>query len=270
MKHYRPEDIEIFILSYNRADYITATIQSLINQSVHGFDIIVLDNGSTDHTEDVVKQYFDKGVKFVGSSENLGFEFNFGRAQRLASKEWVIAFHDDDLMHPRQIETFLKAVNESDTITLAVTGLIPSRNPDVNCWNTNKEEILICKDAAELAAKCYFGFSLAFSSVIYRTERFKNTPLRYDIYGKIFDRPFLFAAADNGKVAVLKGCEIQYRLHGGQDSGDYSSGPFVNQILSLHKTYKSFLGDSYFNKRGRAFLMNNYRHLYGKRNDFDQ
>ena len=88
----------LFVLSYNRADYIGETIESLIAQTFQDFRLIVLDNGSTDCTKDVVARY--PSVEYLSLPENVGFYPNFLRIKEIASAEWVMAFHDDDLLHP--------------------------------------------------------------------------------------------------------------------------------------------------------------------------
>lgn len=54
---YTVDDIEIFITTHNRANFLKESLQSLLNQSVGVKEITVLDNESTDNTKDIVTSY---------------------------------------------------------------------------------------------------------------------------------------------------------------------------------------------------------------------
>ena len=103
--------LDVFILSYNRAEYIGDTIKSLQAQTFRDFRLIVLDNGSADATREVVGSH--EGVEFEPKAVNEGFYPNFMRIKKLARAEWVMAFHDDDLLHPHYLENIFEAIDQT-------------------------------------------------------------------------------------------------------------------------------------------------------------
>lgn len=62
---YKTDDIQIFVISHNRAHLIKDCINSIFAQTAGVSEITVLDNESTDDTEVVVKSYKEKGVKYI-------------------------------------------------------------------------------------------------------------------------------------------------------------------------------------------------------------
>ena len=98
------DDIDIFILTHNRADYLEETIRSVIRQTEPVKVFYVLDNESTDHTEEVAARYASCGCRYVKTSGRYG---NFFKAQELAAGKYVLTFHDDDLLHPEFFEKML-------------------------------------------------------------------------------------------------------------------------------------------------------------------
>ncbi len=93
----------IVIPTYNRADFIAQTIESILAQTFTEFEIIVVDDGSTDNTEEIVKQIKDSRVHYY-KKENAerGAARNFGA--KLAKGEYINFFDSDDLAYPNHLK----------------------------------------------------------------------------------------------------------------------------------------------------------------------
>jgi glycosyltransferase involved in cell wall biosynthesis len=86
----------IIVPTYNRANFISFTIQSLLNQTEKDFEIIVVDDGSTDDTENVVKEIDAKNITYVRiSNSERGFARNYGA--NLAKGDYINFFDSDDI-----------------------------------------------------------------------------------------------------------------------------------------------------------------------------
>lgn len=234
-------DIEIFVLSYNRGMYIAETIGSLLNQSIQPEKIYILDNGSTDNTEELIKNICDDRIVFLGSATNNGVLWNFERAQQTANGSYVMVFHDDDLLHPRYLEFVLAAINRYDDVSVVASGMLATKAPSSNGWRQYDFSPTIFDNLSDFASYIYFGFPLCFSSVVYKTEYFKNIKIDFEKYGKIADRPFIYDCVKGGKIVLLQGQYVQYRLHEGQDSTTNKNGPYPNETLALHTKYRNII-----------------------------
>lgn len=257
------DDLEIFVLTCNRAGYLRETLQSLDAQTARGFRVVVLDNASTDNTPEVVASFAPGGVELDRSPENLGVIGNLMRAQKSASRAWVMVLHDDDLLHPSYVEAALGCAERFPDVAMIGAAMSFEDAPDNAKWNSYSDELAAhyCADARSLATLLYAGFPLHFGSVIYRTAYFRTCAWESEKYGKIADRPFLLSMASQGGAVVLRDPYVQYRCHAGQDSATSVNGPFVKELLALHRLYLSLMGDSPFTVSGRAFILQNYRYL---------
>jgi len=112
--------ISVIIPTYNRADLITRAISSVLNQTYKSFEIIVIDDGSTDNTKEVLKSYIEKKqIKYLyqqnhgpAAARNLGIKYSKGE---------LIAFLDsDDEWLPEKLEKQIKIFNESKNARLGV------------------------------------------------------------------------------------------------------------------------------------------------------
>jgi GalNAc5-diNAcBac-PP-undecaprenol beta-1,3-glucosyltransferase len=100
----------IVIPTYNRAGFIGATIDSVLAQTYPHLEILVVDDGSRDHTAEVVGHYTDPRVHYL-PKENAerGAARNYGLAR--ATGEYVIFLDSDDLFHPDHLSTLHAAIS---------------------------------------------------------------------------------------------------------------------------------------------------------------
>lgn len=102
----------IIIPTYNRADFVTKTIESLLNQTYTNFEIIVVDDGSTDNTQEIVEAINDTRISyFKKENAERGAARNFGAKKAIG--EYINFFDSDDLAYPNHLETALEVINEN-------------------------------------------------------------------------------------------------------------------------------------------------------------
>jgi hypothetical protein len=89
------ELVSVIMPAFNRADVIAASIQSVLDQSYPHFELIIVDDGSTDHTATVVAGFDDPRLVFLQSPNNLGVSAARNRALKAAKGE-IIAYLDSD------------------------------------------------------------------------------------------------------------------------------------------------------------------------------
>jgi glycosyltransferase involved in cell wall biosynthesis len=259
-----PDNLEIFILTYNRSSYLEGLLSCLAHQTVSGFKVIVLDNASTDDTALVASSFKRLGYEFRSNFKNIGGAGNFQLAQELSSKEYVMILHDDDLIHPAYVEDLIRLIEDCPAPPVLVgSKMVFTDNPESHFWknlNSNKK-VIFSESQREFATLLYGGFPLHFGSVIYKTSILKKINWNKDVYGKIADRPFLIDVAGHGSAFVFDYPYVQYRVHGDQDSSSKSSGPFYNELLALHSMYFSILGGNILTKGGRVFVRNIFSNL---------
>lgn len=253
-------DIEIFIIAYNRESLIKATIESLLKQTRAPSRICVVDNGSTDNTAKVVKSYSNQGVELVSRRQNDPFKC-FLEIQSMARGPWTMMFHDDDLLHPQYLRDVSYAIAKTPNASIAVSSMILSSIPEEIGWARTNWEKYHVVNRQELARLLYAGFRMPFCSAVYRTDVLKRLDVKFHLYGKIFDRPFILDALLAGPAVVMTGKYVNYRIHSGQDSTDYSTGPFLSEVFALQKYYREILGEQIYSPYGRVFLRKNYSNL---------
>lgn len=91
--------LQVIIPAYNVAQYIAETLHSVLQQECKDFAVMVVDNASTDETEQVVRS-FGQQVKYVRNEVNIGSIRNHNRALSLATADYVKLLSADDVLMP--------------------------------------------------------------------------------------------------------------------------------------------------------------------------
>lgn len=100
----------IVIPTYNRGYLIEHTINSILKSKNKDFEIIIVDDGSTDNTEHVVKKFLDTNIFYYGKkNEERGAARNYGT--RLARGKYINFFDSDDLMYANHFSEAFKFIN---------------------------------------------------------------------------------------------------------------------------------------------------------------
>ena len=109
----------IIICCYNSSKYLSETIDSIINQSYQNFEIILINDGSTDNTLDIIKNYKNKydNIKFFSNS-NKGLAYSRNYAVERATNEWIVILDHDDVSLSNRLDTYLEIIRENKQIDL--------------------------------------------------------------------------------------------------------------------------------------------------------
>ena len=105
------EKVITIIVTYNRKKLLEEAINSLLNQTYKNFDILIIDNASTDNTyEDVVKKYESNKVKYLNTGKNLGGAggFNIGLKEAiLQNYDFAWVMDDDSIPNEKALESIM-------------------------------------------------------------------------------------------------------------------------------------------------------------------
>ena len=105
--------ISVIIPTYNRAHLIGRTIKSILNQTFQDFEIIVVDDGSVDDTEEVVRSFDDPRIKYLKHQKNLGASTARNTGIKNSRGEYIAFLDSDDEWLPeklkKQINIFQRA-----------------------------------------------------------------------------------------------------------------------------------------------------------------
>lgn len=129
--------VSICIPSYNGEPYIREAIESALFQSYNDFELLIVDDASTDNTVSIVKEYNDKRIVIVCNEANIGLVNNWNKCLKLSRGEYIQFLFQDDLLTNDCIEKKINAFNIDSRIglTFSASNII---NEKSNLLHTRK------------------------------------------------------------------------------------------------------------------------------------
>lgn len=96
--------VSIIMPSYNTAPYIKETIQSVLNQTYSHWELLIVDDCSTDNTDEAIESIKDSRIKYFKNEKNSGAAISRNKALREAKGQWIAYLDSDDLWMPQKLE----------------------------------------------------------------------------------------------------------------------------------------------------------------------
>jgi len=123
-------DVSVIIVNWNGAGLIRECLESISLQTYKHFEIIVVDNASSDHSVKFVRDRFPN-VRLVQLPANLGFAGGNSEGLRMAKGEYIALFNNDAVAAPNWLEELIGAMKENDRIGICASKLLMHNDPDL-------------------------------------------------------------------------------------------------------------------------------------------
>ncbi|MCW2313662.1 glycosyltransferase family 2 protein [Rhodoferax antarcticus] len=123
--------VSVCIPTFRGAETIGETIELVLAQTLSDFELIVIDDGSTDSTSAIVAQFSDPRLRYLRNEHNLGPEGNWNRCLEQARGKYFKLLPHDDLLYPeclaRQVEAFEADFDEHIALAFSARNVIGPR-----------------------------------------------------------------------------------------------------------------------------------------------
>jgi len=203
--------VSVLMTAYNRAPYIGSSIQSVLAQTFTDFELLIVDDRSTDGTLDVARVFekHDRRVRVVVNEQNLGDYGNRNRAAQLARAPFLKYHDSDDLMYPHCLSVMVSMLHSEPRAGFGLsTG---------HLWPGGPCPMLLTPRMAY--QREFFGeglFMCGPAGGFFRTDVFRDLGGFID-QGAASDHLFWMRACAAVNVLLLPADLFWYRLHPGQE-----------------------------------------------------
>lgn len=111
--------VSVLIPTYNSAGYLDETIKSVLGQTFTDFELLIVDNCSTDDTKSVVAKYLhDHRIHYILNEQNIGMCGNWNRSLSYAKGKYIKYLMSDDKFHLQLLEKFVAVMEEFPSVSL--------------------------------------------------------------------------------------------------------------------------------------------------------
>ena len=173
----------------NGEKYIKEAIDSVLNQTFKDFELLIIDDGSTDHTVDIVQSYSDKRIHLKRRTHNLIVNLNEGL--QLSSGAYIARMDADDIMHTERLRIQFKRMELNPELTVCGTW--------AKVFNDNGTENSIIKGGHNLitnpTVELLHHNMLVHPSVMIRKDFISRNNIKYKNYQYVEDYKLWFDIA---------------------------------------------------------------------------
>lgn len=214
--------ISVVIPSYNHQAYIEECINSVINQTYRNWELIIIDDGSKDLSNEIIASFTDKRIHHI-RQENSGAHNAINRGLSLCKGDYLTILNSDDTFHPKRFEHCLKQFENNQQVDFISTWLniidsdsqikgIKKAWHNMEPWEIrNREATYLSTDDYALNA-LMANFVATTSNMIFRRKIFDALGgmrnLRFT-----HDWDFLLRVCRHYKCLNMEEASINYRIH---------------------------------------------------------
>lgn len=200
--------ISVLMSAYNAQEYIEETIKSILNQTFTDFEFIIIDDGSTDKTKEIICKIKDNRIKYF-FFENAGLSVSLNRGLKISTGKYIARIDADDICYPTRLEKQYIFMEENPDYVVCGSYVDVISNAGEFIF-TNKDVPLSDGEIRiEITKKNCFNHPTTF----YRREQALQVGGYYEPIKQFFeDYMFFFQLIKLGKAANIPEPLIKYRL----------------------------------------------------------
>lgn len=222
-KDFKEEKLlSIIIPSYNHEQYIGEAIQSVLDQRYQNWELIIVDDGSKDHSVDIIKKFDDNRIHLI-IQENQGAHNAINRGLSEANGEYLAILNSDDVYESDRFGTMISEMQRDAELGFVCSYIrvIDSEGKVLGVkqgWK-NMEPWLVPHKELSFAATEDFKLNLIMSNFTSTTSNFLFTRAVYEKIGGmrnlrfVHDWDFALRAAEATKCKMIEKPLLKYRVH---------------------------------------------------------
>jgi glycosyltransferase involved in cell wall biosynthesis len=108
--------VTVFIPVYNSEDYVAASLDSILNQTYSNLEILIINDGSSDQTEEIICSYDDSRIRLLNNDENRGIPYTRNRGLEEARGKYLAVMDADDLALKNRMEVQVNYLEKNPEI----------------------------------------------------------------------------------------------------------------------------------------------------------
>ena len=203
--------VSVLMPAYNRENYITASINSVLAQTYNNFELIITDDGSTDKTLDVIKQFSDSRIRVLTNEQNMGIAFTRNRMLQEAKGDFVMLLDSDDMAMPGRMQTQVGFLLEHPDVLLVGSGAI-NIDEHGKALTGKIDNRVNEKEPQQIQAMLLFRNCLCQSSLMINKAQLNTDSYNLD-YPPYEDYELWCRLSKKHKLVNLDEPQVKYRVH---------------------------------------------------------
>lgn len=220
--------VTVLMPAYNAEKHIREAIDSILQQTCTDFEFLIIDDGSTDSTADIINEYNDTRIKLIRNGDNKGLIYSLNYGLDIAKGKYIARMDADDISLDTRFEKQVNFLENNIDVTILGTAFsFLGTSYEIHHPNYNDE----------IRIKLLDDVSFAHPTIMMRREAIKD--IRYNSSYKYIEdyQYWVMLAVNNLKMANLDEVLLEYRQHEDQ----VTSQNFEKQQIVKTQIKKEYL-----------------------------
>lgn len=203
--------VSVVMPAYNAEKYIRQAIESILNQTYKDFEFIIINDGSTDKTKEIVLSYVDSRIVYLENEKNSGIVVTLNKGLDYATGEYIARMDADDVAVNSRLEKQVKYLDRNKNIGVLGTSIC------IFGEGIKEQKRVFTTDVKQLKAELIFNSCIAHPTVMIRRKVLQNYNLKYDSeFAGAEDYCLWWNIAKVSNIATLPDALLNYRIHSSQ------------------------------------------------------
>ncbi|MBC7914367.1 MAG: glycosyltransferase [Pyrinomonadaceae bacterium] len=199
--------ISVIMPVHNAERFLKEAIDSILNQTFSNFELIIINDGSSDTTESIILSFSDSRIRYIKNLSNLGIVKTLNNAIDIAEGIFIARMDADDISHPNRLDLQYQFMQQHPEIAMCGSHAIQI---DQNGTETGMVQCLI--DSEDLRISHLFNNAFIHPSTIFRSDILKS--YRYNEEFENAEDYYLFSQImSKHKVQNINKALLFYRVH---------------------------------------------------------
>lgn len=230
MKNYNNILVSVIMPVYNGALYLKEAIDSILSQTHTNLELIIINDGSTDNSEEIIRSYEDNRIRYIINEKNSGICVTLNKGLDIAEGKYIARMDCDDISVPERLQKQIEYMELNPSIGILGSDIIVFGEGIKEQIFTFEHDKNCCK------AGLLFNTCAAHPVIMMRKSLVDEHLFRYnDIYRGLEDFELWYRISKHAELVNLSYPLLYYRKHKSQETQNVS--PRV-----LNKLYE-FLSD---------------------------
>lgn len=237
--------VSVILSSYNHQDYLNESINSILNQTYKNFELIVVDDCSTDQSWEIIQSYEDSRIRAIRPEKNTCCAC-FRETLKTLQGDYIAVAHCDDKWREDKLEKQVAYLDEHEEVSACFTNVAVIDEEGKEIFENNIYVEAFNKDRNNkyewLNSLLYEGCGLCHPSILYRRGTYEKYGLNFTGLNSIPDyRKWIrLCALSDIHVIKEKLTYFRSRRYGGNTSGDLPEKHYRN-VTEMFMVLREFL-----------------------------
>ncbi len=258
--------ITVFMAAYNAGDFISESIQSVLEQTFEDFELLIVNDGSIDHTVQAIQFFTDDRIRLIHNERNMGLVYTRNRVLEEARGTYIAILDSDDVAFPDRLQLqYDYMITHPHVALCSAHAMLIGENGEA------LDQQFTVTTSDHINMELLFGNPFINSNAFFKTSVIKDLN-GYQNYAPAEDFELFFRMSEKYALANIDSVLVKYRIHVKNSSSVQSLALKENELRIIKKMEDSLgmkaskslmaIHFSLFHRQYHEYAFKDYLSLY--------